>query len=147
MIMRTIMQRLHRIVCQLHVFLQFLRFYSHTCLATILTGFAHCLSLLHVMVGSYAQCLGITGQSAFWTLHPCNTGGHKQAKSWQLPHSSWKVLLLLEMCHSASSKQDGALQQRHEILPMPFCSRKNRASVIAAWMHRVTGWFFFTKPN
>ena len=66
--MRTIMQRLHRIVCQLHVFLRFLRFYLHTCLATILTRFAHCLSILHVIVGLYAQCLGITGQSAFWTL-------------------------------------------------------------------------------
>ena len=67
MIMRTIIQRLHRIVCQLHVFLRFLRFYLHTCLATILTGFAHCLSILHVIVGLHAQCLGITGQSAFWT--------------------------------------------------------------------------------
>ena len=50
--------------------MRFLRFYLHTCLATILTRFAHCLSILHVIVGLYTQCLGITGQSAFWTMVP-----------------------------------------------------------------------------
>ena len=56
----------------MHVFLRFLRVYLHTCLDTIWTGFAHFLSILHVIVGLYAQCLGITGQSAFWTVPDSN---------------------------------------------------------------------------
>ena len=82
--MRTIIQRLHRIVCQLHVFLRFLRFYLHTCLATILTGFAHCLSLLHVIVGLYTQCLGITGQSAFWTQSVSHDDRQKLARTYSM---------------------------------------------------------------
>ena len=109
---------LNRILCNLRFSGQDAHNNSHSCLDKIMAKFAHVLCLLHNIVGLCAQRLGITIESAFWTL----TEGRHTSRVWQFGCRQTSLLDLLPGVEESGIRAE--LRQHVIVLRGRFATQK-----------------------